>query len=515
MANASGDEDDVPPSVDLYAVLGALAGPRGVAPSPAASFVFSGHPPRSRPPAPVSSPRPVSSPQPHPPRAGVERDASSAAIKKAYRALALKHHPDKNRGGDLADARAHKDKFQEISASYAILSDAKKRKYYDETGDAEDVDVSAEDFVKQFQEMMGEMLGGGSIADVFEGLDEDDLRNMPPFPFPEALFPPGTFPPGVVFSEDFHVPPAVQELLESGGPDALAALLEAGAGGPGGPRGGRRRGFGFGGTKTKTKRRARGTPGHSDSDSDADSYSDSSDGDWESASDSEEGGRPGGGEGGEDRDHLAASDEDLAELDAMMSSLDPRFFEEMMREDAARGGDSAAGAEARALMEMLEEMKALGAEADLERTLRETLAEAEGLGLGRGFGPGPGPGARGGGAGEAEGGGGRAAADRAGRVGANSDAGAAAAGGAGGGGPRGRPARGPGGAEEEEEEEEEEGGKAGRGGGDRRHPRGREPREEQTQAREASKRATRRRRGRRRRLRRRRTTPPRGSRSPR
>jgi hypothetical protein len=63
MANASGDEDDVPPSVDLYAVLGALAGPRGVAPSPAASFVFSGHPPA------ISPPRPgllASPPSPHP-----------------------------------------------------------------------------------------------------------------------------------------------------------------------------------------------------------------------------------------------------------------------------------------------------------------------------------------------------------------------------------------------------------------------------------------------------------------
>ena len=50
---------------------------------------------------------------------------------------------------------------------------------------------------------------------------------MPPFPFPKELFPPGTFPPGMKFSTDFHMPPAVEELLESGGPDALAAMMAA------------------------------------------------------------------------------------------------------------------------------------------------------------------------------------------------------------------------------------------------------------------------------------------------
>ena len=56
---------------------------------------------------------------------------------------------------------------------------------------------------------------------------------MPPFPFPKELFPPGTFPPGMKFSTDFHMPPAVEELLESGGPDALAAMM-AGADAPAG-----------------------------------------------------------------------------------------------------------------------------------------------------------------------------------------------------------------------------------------------------------------------------------------
>jgi len=57
---------------------------------------------------------------------GVERDASEQEIKKAYRKLAVKHHPDK--GGDV-------EKFKEISHAYEILMDAEKRKLYDEYGE--------------------------------------------------------------------------------------------------------------------------------------------------------------------------------------------------------------------------------------------------------------------------------------------------------------------------------------------------------------------------------------------
>jgi DnaJ-class molecular chaperone len=57
---------------------------------------------------------------------GVERDASAAAIQKAYRKLAKLHHPDLNPGKPEAAA-----KFQEISAANALLSDAEKRAAYD------------------------------------------------------------------------------------------------------------------------------------------------------------------------------------------------------------------------------------------------------------------------------------------------------------------------------------------------------------------------------------------------
>jgi len=56
---------------------------------------------------------------------GVEKDASEKEIKKAYRKLAVKHHPDK--GGDEA-------KFKEVSAAYEILSDKEKREKYDKYG---------------------------------------------------------------------------------------------------------------------------------------------------------------------------------------------------------------------------------------------------------------------------------------------------------------------------------------------------------------------------------------------
>jgi len=62
---------------------------------------------------------------------GISKSASSDEIKKAYRKLALKYHPDKNNG----DKESEK-KFKEISEAYAVLSDAEKRKQYDTYGSA-------------------------------------------------------------------------------------------------------------------------------------------------------------------------------------------------------------------------------------------------------------------------------------------------------------------------------------------------------------------------------------------
>ncbi len=57
---------------------------------------------------------------------GVPRTASEAEIKNAYRRLALKYHPDKNKGSKEAE-----EKFKEIANAYSVLSDTKRRKAYD------------------------------------------------------------------------------------------------------------------------------------------------------------------------------------------------------------------------------------------------------------------------------------------------------------------------------------------------------------------------------------------------
>src|SRR5512134_681907 len=61
---------------------------------------------------------------------GVSRTAKADDIRKAYRKLARKHHPDVNPGNKKAE-----DTFKEISAAYEVLSDAEKRKAYDEFGE--------------------------------------------------------------------------------------------------------------------------------------------------------------------------------------------------------------------------------------------------------------------------------------------------------------------------------------------------------------------------------------------
>jgi len=60
---------------------------------------------------------------------GLEKTASGEEIKKAYRKLALKYHPDKN-----PDNKAAEEQFKKISEAYAVLSDAEKRKQYDNFG---------------------------------------------------------------------------------------------------------------------------------------------------------------------------------------------------------------------------------------------------------------------------------------------------------------------------------------------------------------------------------------------
>src|SRR5256885_3648280 len=60
---------------------------------------------------------------------GVKKTATDEEIKKAYRNLAKKYHPDKNKGNKEAE-----NKFKEISEAYAVLSDKEKREQYDRLG---------------------------------------------------------------------------------------------------------------------------------------------------------------------------------------------------------------------------------------------------------------------------------------------------------------------------------------------------------------------------------------------
>src|SRR5206468_12154036 len=62
---------------------------------------------------------------------GLNRDASEEDIKKAYRKLAMKHHPDRN-----PDDKGAEDKFKEAKEAYEMLSDSKKRAAYDQFGHA-------------------------------------------------------------------------------------------------------------------------------------------------------------------------------------------------------------------------------------------------------------------------------------------------------------------------------------------------------------------------------------------
>jgi curved DNA-binding protein len=62
---------------------------------------------------------------------GIPRNASESEIKKAYRKLAMKHHPDRNRGNREAE-----EQFKKINEAYEVLSDPKKRARYDQLGSA-------------------------------------------------------------------------------------------------------------------------------------------------------------------------------------------------------------------------------------------------------------------------------------------------------------------------------------------------------------------------------------------
>ena len=98
---------------------------------------------------------------------GVGRDADDNALKKSYRELAKKYHPDVNPGNEESEK-----KFKEASEAYAVLSDAEKRRQYDQFGHAAfdasggpggfgGFDFSGADFGDIFGDLFGDLFGGG------------------------------------------------------------------------------------------------------------------------------------------------------------------------------------------------------------------------------------------------------------------------------------------------------------------------------------------------------------------
>lgn len=124
---------------------------------------------------------------------GVDKNADEAAIKKAYRVLAKKYHPDMNPG----DAEAEK-KFKEASEAYAVLSDPEKKRQYDQfghaafdggAGGAGGFDFNGADFSDIFGDIFGDFFGGGRSRGTSNGpMKGNTLYTSVRVSFEEAIF---------------------------------------------------------------------------------------------------------------------------------------------------------------------------------------------------------------------------------------------------------------------------------------------------------------------------------------
>ena len=129
---------------------------------------------------------------------GVSKDADDATIKKAYRQLAKKYHPDMNPGDKEAEI-----KFKEASEAYAVLSDADKRRQYDQFGHAAfdggagggaggfggGFNFNGADFSDIFGDIFGDMFGGSRRGGASNGpMKGANIRKSIRITFEEAVF---------------------------------------------------------------------------------------------------------------------------------------------------------------------------------------------------------------------------------------------------------------------------------------------------------------------------------------
>jgi curved DNA-binding protein len=104
---------------------------------------------------------------------GVPRNSSDGEIKKAYRKLAMKYHPDKNLGNE----KWANEKFKEINEAYGVLGDPQKRKQYDQFGTVGNIgDIFGSPYTRTtFEDLMKDFGGAGLGFDFLDDVFGDFL----------------------------------------------------------------------------------------------------------------------------------------------------------------------------------------------------------------------------------------------------------------------------------------------------------------------------------------------------